>query len=126
MAEKKIGQLIDELAEIREKRTALNKQSDELGATQAGIEVQLIAALEKQGVESSRGASATATISKQVVPRVVDWDKLYAFMLKHKLPYLLEKRPAASVYREVLSTRNGKPIPGVESFEKVSISLRST
>ncbi len=127
MAENKpnIGTLIDQLFEVREKIRLLNKQAEDLSTGKTELELKLIEALKTQGIEQSRGAKATATVTKAIVPQVSDWDKVYAFVLKHKLPYIFEKRISASVFREVLESLKSKKIPGIEPFEKVSISLRT-
>jgi hypothetical protein len=120
-----VGQLIDQMVDFDEKIGALNKQAKDLKELKDDIELKLIAALEEQGVESSRGARATATISKSIVASVKDWDQVYNFVHKHKMAYLFEKRITSTVFRELLASRKGKAIPGIEPFERKVISLRS-
>ena len=127
MAETKpnLGALIDKLFEIREQIRALNAQADKLSEAKISVELNLLAEMKKQGIEQSRGARASATVSKSIVPQAEDWDKIYGFVMKYKMPYLFEKRIGVKTYQELLATRNNKPIPGIKSFEKQTISLRT-
>lgn len=120
-----IGGLIDKLFEIREQTRALNKQAEELKVQKDDYEARLLAALDAQGVTQSRGEVATATVSEAEVPQVEDWDKFYAFIARNKAFYMLERRPAAGPYREAMQLRKGRAIPGVKSFTKRTISLRT-
>lgn len=120
-----IGALIDDLHATREKIRGLNKEVEALNSQKANLETRLIEALDAQGVTQSRGASATASISETIIPQVKDWDRFYAFIARNKAYYMLERRPAAAAYREALELRKNRPIPGVESFTKRTISLRS-
>jgi len=119
-----IGTQIDVLFQTREEIRALNKQIDELKNRKAEIEGSLMDALDAQGIDKSSGAVATASISSTVVPQVEDWDKFYRFIQRNKAMYLLERRPAAAPYRELLEQRQGRVVPGVVSFAKRTINLR--
>ncbi len=119
-----IGALIDDLHNNREKIRKLEKQVSELKETRDDLEQRLIEAMEAQGIQQSRGAHATATITESTKPSVEDWDLFYAFIKRNNAFYLLERRPASAAYREMMERRN-KPIPGVTSFTKRSVSLRS-
>lgn len=121
-----LGSLIDQMLEFDDQIAALNKQAKDLKEKKDVIEVQLIAALEAQGIESSRGTRATATLNISEVPQCKDWDQFYNFVHKHKQAYLFEKRISAKVWRELLIGRDNKAIPGVEAFTRKVISLRST
>lgn len=119
-----IGALIDDLHHNRDKIRKLEKQVSELKEVRDDLELRLIEAMEAQGIQQSRGAHATATITESVKPSVEDWDTFYAFIKRNNAFYLLERRPASAAYRELMERRT-KPVPGVTSFIKRSISLRS-
>jgi len=120
-----LGTLIDNLNSIRERRRELDKKLKAVAEEYKAVEADLLAALDAQGIEQSRGSSATATISENVVPQVEDWEKFHRFLLRNKALYLLERRAAAAAYREMLEQRKGRAIPGVVSFTKRTINLRS-
>lgn len=119
-----LGALTEALWEAREKQRKLQKQLDALVEEREDLERRLIAAMDAQGSDQTRSTHATATISESVKPNVEDWDTFWAFIHRNKAYYLLERRPAAVAYRELMERRR-KPIPGVTSFIKRSINLRN-
>lgn len=121
-----IGALIDQMHEIREQRRELAKEEERLGNEYKDLETRLIETLDNAGIESSKSTLATATISKTEVANVQDWDKFHAWLRKTNRLYMLERRPAQKAFREYLKDSRGhKPPPGVETFEKRTISLRN-
>lgn len=120
------GQLVDQLFEVREEIRKLNKQAEALSENKTALELRLIEAMEAQDLEQLRGSKASATLTKPLVPQVKDWEKFYTFINKFKMPYLLEKRVSVKIFQELLENRKGKPLPGVDVFEKKTISLRTT
>jgi hypothetical protein len=119
-----IGELVRKLSSIRDRITAAGKKVDALKAERNAIELQLMGTLDHSGVKRISAGSHTATVTESVLPQVKDWDAFYRFILRNKAVHLLERRPLSSAFRETLELRNGRPIPGVESFIKRSISLR--
>ena len=117
-----LGEAIDSLYGLREKRLALAKQVEEL----KGLEVEqrsiVLKLLGSNKLESARGLLAVATRTVKEFPRVVDWDSFGAFVLRNKALDLLQRRPStegcASRWEE------GVEIPGVEKDTSVDISLR--
>ncbi len=119
-----IGDLIDNLFELREDIRAQNKIIDGLKGEKAEIEAQLMERLDAQGIDKSAGEVATVSISENIVPNVEDWDSFYKFISRYKRFDLLERRAAAAPFRELLEDRRGKPIPGVQSYPKRTLNLR--
>lgn len=120
-----LGAQIDALHTIRDDMRALNQSLKELQEQKTVLEAGLLATMEAQGIEQSRGATATVTVTKATVPNVHDWDALYDFIKANDAFYLLDRRASAPSYRELLEARDGVPVPGVEPFERTTISLRS-
>lgn len=120
-----MGEIIDRLYYIREDMKALNKELDELKAERDQLTQQAIEMMDAQGTDQTRSDLATASITETVVPQVEDWDKFYNFINRNKAFYLLERRPASAAYRDLLESRKGRAIPGVSSFTKRNISLRT-
>jgi hypothetical protein len=123
---KAIGELIDEMHDVREQRREIAKEDKTLKATYDELEHSLISALEATGQTSGASDIATASVKKTIVADVQDWDRFHAWMRKTNRLYMLERRPSQLAFREFLeSTRGHKPPPGVQKFELVSISLRN-
>jgi hypothetical protein len=57
----------------------------------------------------------------KTIPRVADWDKLYAFVKKTGSFDLLQRRLTDSAIQERWEA--GKSVPGVETFNAVSVSI---
>lgn len=117
-----IGQSIDALYTLREQKRELNQQIKEIDENYSQIESKLIAMLQEQEMDTGKSKLASATISTSIVPNVDDWEAFYAFIVETNQPFLLERRPSVTAYRDLLQA--GEEIPGVEPFTKVSLSLR--
>jgi hypothetical protein len=75
----------------------------------------------RQDLEGARGKLAQVTRSEKPVPKVTDWDALYAHIKKTGAFELLQKRPTESAFAERWDA--GKSVPGTEKFTKVSLSV---
>ena len=120
-----LGDLIDDLARNRDETRKLSKQLDHLKSEKTTLERELIAAMDAQGIEQSRGKLGSASICEQVVPSVTDWDVFYAYIHRNRSYFLLARRPTSVAYRETLAARRNRPIPGVQSYLHRTITLRT-
>ncbi|MGZ5175377.1 MAG: hypothetical protein ACXWIS_14570 [Burkholderiales bacterium] len=116
-----LGELIDRASMVREEKRCLEAQVKDKARQLEAAEAQIIDALDKEGVRSSTGKLATASMSESVVPQVESWDSFYAFIAKHKYFHLLDRRPSVTGCRELFETK-GK-IPGVLPFVKRKLNL---
>lgn len=118
-----LGSKIDKVFKLREEirsdEAKINAKKEKLEALKA----DLIQTMDDQGIESSRGTSATVSITESIQPAVKDWDKFYPWLYKNKAGYLMFKRLSAPAYRELLESRNGRAIPGVESFNQKKLNI---
>lgn len=121
-----LGEQIDALFELDDQISELSEKVSKLKQQQTEKETLLMEAMKKQGIEQSRGKRGGITIAKAIVPAVKDWDLLYKFVIKHKVPELFERRVGAQKYRELIATIRGNKIPGVESFERHTLSYKTT
>lgn len=85
------------------------------------LEQELFKIFREEKSEKIGSSEGTISYSKKPVPTAKDWEKVYAYIYKHKAGFLLEKRISVSAFRELLE--NGKTIPGVEKFERESLSV---
>lgn len=119
-----VGAMIDALHAKREEIRKLTKEVDRLKLERDDLEHQLIETMDAQGVQMSRSEKATASISETLRPLVEDWNSFYDWIHRNKAYYMLERRPAAAAYRELMEQRK-RPIPGVSSFTQRSVLLRT-
>jgi len=122
MAKKKpkLGELIDQLWTNEQDQKQLTTALETLRKDAATLEVTIMNLLKESGIESAKGENGNVTLKKDTVPAVKDWDKFYAYIVKNKAFELLQKRVGLKAYRERLE--EGEVIPGVEAFEKETLS----
>lgn len=120
-----LGASIDRLHDLREQKRKAEAAAKKLEGEIKPLENEVMERMDAEQVGSSAGKLASVSISENVVPTVKDWDAFYTYILRNKAFYLLERRPTAIAYREELDTRNGKLIPGVESYTRRTLNLRS-
>lgn len=118
---KSIGACIDKLYRLKEKRRAIESQADEVKKEENALEEHILETFSKSDLDGARGKVATAGVTRTTVPTVKDWDQLYAYIKEHDAFDMLQRRVSTSAYRERLYAE--EPVPGVESFEVVKLSL---
>lgn len=127
MAEKKfkfpksLAQCADRLYEVREKRLAEQKKVDEIEAEEKALKEHLINNLPKSEASGVAGKLARVTIVTKVIPQVEDWDKFYAHIKKTNSFDLMQRRVSDTAVKERWD--NGKQVPGVKTFNALSVSI---
>ena len=118
-----VGELVSQMVTIRDERGHIAEKDKLLREEWRTLETVLMAKLDEQGMKRATvDGVATATLTVQDVPNVVDWDLLYEWILENKATHMLQRRVATAAFRELHDA--GEIIPGVEPFSKRSISLR--
>lgn len=118
-----LGSMIDQLSKIRERKRGQEEVVKAIEAEYEALEAEILTRMETEGAEKISAKTATASISKTVVPQVENWDLFYAFIHKRKYYHLLERRPATAAFRELLELKGA--VPGVVPFTKTTLNLRS-
>ncbi len=118
---KTLGACADALYETRAARLVLEKQAEELKSRETLIKDHIIETLPWSDAEGVAGHVARVTITKRQIPRVIDWDKLYAYVRKTKDFSLLQRRLADAAIAERWD--DGKEVPGVDRFTLVGVSV---
>ena len=118
-----LGTLIDGVWEQRESKRRLEAEIKLIEANIASAELALIERLDKEGVDSSRGKSATASISTTISASIDDWDTFTAYVAKTKQFHLLQKRVSDPAARELFETKGS--VPGLSPFTKRKVNIRT-
>lgn len=118
-----IGDKIDELHALREKKRALDIEVKAVREEMEEVEAELLDLMDDQKTRRGEGSEASVSISSGVYPAVEDWDKFYEFIENHRYFHLLERRPAVQACRELFE-HTGQ-IPGVVPFHKRKLNLRT-
>lgn len=116
-----IGDIIDQLEDVRAQRRELSRQDRDLKALEQHLTNEILDALEDQKISSAAGSRYRATVSEELVPTVNDWDAAWEFIHEHRADYLLYRRMNASAWREMHLA--GETVPGTVPFAKKSLSF---
>ena len=126
----KLGTLIDRLykanehvAEANREKAKIEQEIRRRKARAAKIENEIFDRFKKDKIEGGEGRLAKARLKKVVGPNMRDWSKVAAYVLKHKCVELFQRRISKEAWLEQLEARNGKPVPGIEMYEEVKLSV---
>jgi hypothetical protein len=120
-----IGSMIDDINKLRERKRKLTAEVDEIEKEYKTLEEEIKGRLMAEGMDKASGKTATVSISKNIVANVVDWEKVCAYVKRTGNFQLFQRRISDPAFRELLEKKKSA-IPGMESFEKLSLNLRST
>jgi hypothetical protein len=118
---KAMGACADRLFELREKRLEEQKKVDAIEAEEKAIKEHIIQNLPKSEASGVAGKVARVTVITKQVPQVKDWDMFYKHVKKTGEFELLQRRLTDTAIRERWDA--GKQVPGVESFNAVTLSI---
>lgn len=123
-----IGDKIDKLFELREKKREIQKQIDAIEAEVGALKDLVIVDLQAQTITGSRGKRASVGLIEKVSAAVQDWDKAHAFIKKHDYQHLYKKEILATGFRELLENLGEKKLfaqAAMVPFKKYDITLTS-
>lgn len=118
-----LGDMIDTLATLRDKKRDLQAQVDATEGEYRGIEEELMERLGREGVSASRGTLASCSITSSVTGNVTDWEAFNKYVKKTGYFHLYQRRISDAAYRELMESKGS--VPGVEPFTKRRLNLRS-
>jgi hypothetical protein len=121
-----LDSLIAENRKIREQLAALSKQERELKLKKEELDLRLIQAMDAVGTDMARGKGFTAFITEDILPKIEDPDRFQLWVKKNNAFYLYYARIAAKAYREMLETRKGREIPGLEHSVVRKVNIRAS
>lgn len=123
MTEKTLNDLLNELAEEKEKLKGIQNLEKAYKSKISELEGHIIYQLETQGVDRTGNDVCTVSIKKETVPTVEDWDAVHQHIIDTGQFELLQKRMSATAYRELQQL--GQNVPGVKATELTRINFRS-
>jgi hypothetical protein len=118
---KTLGLCADKLLELREAKSALQKQIDGLEENEKALKDHLIENLSANDSTGVLGKRCRAAITVKTVATVKDWDQLYKLILKTKDFSLLQRRVGDAAVRERWEA--GETVAGVEPFLVKQVSV---
>ncbi len=118
---KSMGVCADQLYALRDKRIAESKKLDEMVAEESALKNHIIENLPKSEQTGASGKTANVKVVTKEIPVVENWDDFYGYVRKTKRTDLLQKRLSEGAIAEILDA--GKKVPGIGTFDKVTLSL---
>lgn len=119
----KIGDMIEELHQLRTKIRDDEQKLKELKKEFDEKQWNVVALMEELGLDQAKSNSATVFVAKDVLPTVKDWEKLTDYIKENDAHYLFQKRITQSAWKELIES--GETVPGVEPFEQTKLNMRS-
>ena len=123
MSEKKITDLLTELAKTKREIKNLQEAEKLYKKTQRELETQIVIRMQEQGLDKVSNDLCTISIKQEIVPTVENWDDVHEHIVKTNQFELLQKRMSATAYRELIAL--GMDVPGVKSTELTRVNFRS-
>lgn len=118
----KLSSLIDSLSALKRSKKELEQQVKDVEKGISEVELQIIQAMDGEGLIETKSAVAKVGISESIYPHVEQWELFQDFILENRFLHLLERRPAVLAYRELISL--GRPVPGVLPFTKRKLNFK--
>lgn len=118
-----VTSIADDLFETKRNITALSKEVSALTTHKMELEESLIEKLHEIGLDQIRTDMATFSLSTSIVPVAKDWDAIHAYVVEHNATQLLQRRLSSTAYRDMVEMED-EEIPGIESFEKITVNTR--
>lgn len=137
---KSLGKCVDLYHDIREKRLAHNRETEDIKKVETAIQTHIIDNVPK-GDQGAIGTRYKGVVKTSDVFQVEDWDKFYAYIKKNNAFELLnralnqaavtehtdalnEKLDMANARQEDPAKRKPrKMLPGVKTFKAVKLSV---
>lgn len=124
----KVGKAIGLFVQLRNQIAAKKKaQQAELAPmveNLSRLEGYLLNELNQAGVTSMRSASGTVYKATRTTVGIEDWDTTLAFIQKHNLWELLERRVAKKAVEDWMEEK-GVRVPGTKVSQTLAIGVRS-
>lgn len=109
---KDVGKLTDRLFDLKERKADLNADLKEVNGEIRKVEMELLDEMHTQGLYKAGNRRGGVYISRQVVPKVTNWDAFYDYIKEHDYLHMLERRISRKAYQE--QYEDGQDVPGVD------------
>lgn len=121
--EKTLGELIDRMFEVRNKKYAQNDQIKILNEELKSLEDFILEQLDEQGLDKASGEKATASRSLKIYPSVDNKELFLRWVVQNEKFEMIQSKCNAAPVRELLENENIIP-EGVSTFDRMELSLR--
>jgi hypothetical protein len=117
-----LSELIEQLVEVKRKRTDIASQDSDLSKQAAQLEADIMHLMSEVGTtKAATETGHSVTMAKKTVPVITDWDAFYEYVQQTKSFDLLHKRLSTTAFKD--RAENGEQIPGSSITELWGINL---
>jgi hypothetical protein len=102
---------------------AIEAELREAKATLAGLENEALEIMENQGLTRISASGLTLGIKTSIVPQLKNYAEFEPYVYRNEALHLLERRIHTIAWREELLRRDNTPVPGIEPWTKVRLSV---
>jgi hypothetical protein len=107
-----LGTIIDTYRALYDQRAALNAESKGLTRQLEELAPKILGQLDDLGIDSAKGKVGLVRVEEKIRPSVKDWDAFYGYIRENDAWFLLERRPTALAYADMIKA--GETVPGTE------------
>ncbi len=116
-----LSQIIDAYCVARELRLTADKEAAKLKAKETDLKNRVMQEMLNHDCHMVGGKYKKVTLRTKSKPQVASWPEVYAYIMEHDAPDLLQRRLAEGAVNERLT--EGEAIPGVELIEINDLSV---
>ena len=119
----KLGDIIDKIFELRQKKDDINAELKELNAEINDLEYQAICAMDDAGLDKTSTGSGSVSMKIEQYPNVTDLNSLVNWAFENGKPEILQRRVSKGVFKEYFEETGEYP-DGIDTFEKKTLNYR--
>ena len=116
------GGLVDRLYSLQNRQRVCNRVVDRLKKQEQDVKDRLLELLQTYSVTGVSSSHGTASLKKEIIPTVNDWETFYQYIIDNDAFDLLQRRPNSLAFR--CRWESGEDVPGVSKYEKSSVLFR--
>lgn len=122
----KLGGIVDEIHDLRERRLAVDKVANALKAEETRLVEHIIESVDADLEGGAMGIDYVGTVRRETIPVIEDWDAFYTYVKKRGAFHFLTKALNKGAIMEQLDDKKAKPLPGVGTMiiKKLGITKR--
>lgn len=122
MTQQTLGQLIDQLYDMRAARIEAAREVDKMKREEVQLKERIMTELDVTGLGKASGATATCGITTTIKPHVESWQDVHNYIRENDRFDLLQKRISVTAWRDMVLDE-GELVPGTLVNEVRDLSL---
>ncbi len=124
ITEQTVGEMIDTLYTLKQERSKIQKQADEIKAKENEIRLKIIDDLQNNNLRGAKGSLASVTIGEKIYPNIVSKEDFFGWAVENNRFDLITKHINQAAFRAMLENEGEIP-PGTDVHTEINItSLR--